>query len=324
MKLGKFRKDKIYSGNALELCRELPDKSISAAITSPPYYKLRDYGTKDVFFGDSYCGQLGQERYPESYIDHLVEIFDELRRVLEDDGVFWLNIGDTYSGEDIPESGIKKKDLMGIPWRVALAMQKAGWWLRSACVWHRPNQMPESVTDRPVIDYETVFLFSKAYNYFYDIDGMRDPYTKPLDRWGGESLIPKGHCAWDEGTGQTTYRERKMRPNEKGRLGRAVWSINTRPNEYSNFASFPEELAEKCMGAVKKDGIVLDPFMGTGTVAVISKKTERNFLGFELNSDFIKLANKRLKTMLVNNSIGDEDIKKESEEKPNQKFFDLD
>ena len=261
----------VMCGDALTILEKLPDSFIQTVITSPPYYGMRDYGIP---------GQIGAERYLDDYIAHLVAIFREVRRTLTDDGTIWINIGDTYTSGNrktrdsdkknparkmdyrppTPE-GLKPKDLIGIPWRLALALLEDGWYLRSDIIWHKPNCQPESVKDRPTRSHEYVFLLSKNERFYYNHSVMKEPDSK------GDGL----------------------------RNLRTVWSINTVPNAYDHSAIFPEGLIEPCVvGGSKEGDIVLDPFFGTGIVGIVSRRLGRCFLGIELNPDFINISLNRL------------------------------
>jgi len=271
--------------------------------------------------------QLGLEKTPKEYVEKMVEIFREIKRILKDDGTVWLNLGDSYAntgcdsskvggftGERIRKKemginpndscqdsqlrqipvGLKPKDLVGIPWSVAFALQKDGWYLRSDIIWHKPNPMPESVTDRPTKSHEYIFLLTKSAKYYYDADAIREPYTEPMNRWGGEKLEAKGQSDWDEGTGQVTYRDRDMRPNDLGRNKRSVWTVNTRPYPEAHFATYPPELITPCILAGSKKGdIVLDPFGGSGTTGYVAEKHGRKFILIELNPKYKELADRR-------------------------------
>jgi DNA modification methylase len=250
----------------------LANETVQCVVTSPPYYGLRDYGVS---------GQIGLEQTPEEYVAKLVDVFREVRRVMREDGTLWLNLGDSYAGSggaggdynkgglkegqphyksnfdtvkskrdakrwgggNLPATGnLKPKDLIGIPWMVAFALRADGWYLRSDIIWHKPNPMPESVRDRPTKSHEYMFLLSKSQHYYYDNEAIREAYTKPLDRWGGDKLVANGTSIYDEGTGQQTYRDRNMRPNANGRNRRTVWTIATSPYSGAHFATFPPAL----------------------------------------------------------------------------------
>jgi len=266
--------------------------------------------------------QIGIEETPEQYIDNLCAVFDEIYRVLNSMGTVWLNLGDTYFSSSLNKhKTLKPKDLIGIPWRVALALQERGWFLRQDIIWHKPNAMPSPSLDRCVTAHEYVFLLSKSGSYFFNADNIKEPYTKPMNRWGGDVLKADGIGSdWDVATGQTTYRNRNMRPDPNGKNCRSVWSINTKPFKDAHFAVMPEELADRCVKAsvssgccsvcympVNKEGLktcacdsdiipcrVLDPFSGAGTTGVVALKHGHNFIGIELNKDYVTIANRRL------------------------------
>lgn len=258
-------------GDSLEILRDLSRETFRCCATSPPYWGLRDYGVRD---------QLGAEETLEEYVAHLVEIFREVRRVLARDGTLWLNLGDSYTsgnrtwraadrknparamGYRPPTPpGLKPKDLIGVPWRVALALQEEGWYLRSDIIWHKPNCQPESVKDRPTRAHEYVFLFSRSERYHYDHEAVREP---------GES-------------------------NGDLRNRRTVWSIKTRPSGGSHSSSFPPELVRPCILAGTEPGdSVLDPFFGSGTVGEVCLDLDRKFLGIELKPEYARLALRRL------------------------------
>ena len=302
--------NEILVGDAIEKLREMPQFSVQCCVTSPPYWGLRDYGI---------AGQIGLERHPHEYVEKMVAVFREVRRVLRDDGTLWLNLGDSYArnggesgGENrellhmdgaqrrmtsIPEgSGLKPKDLVGMPWRVAFALQSDGWFLRSDIIWSKPNPMPESVTDRPTKAHEYLFLMSKGDRYLYDSDAIREPYADAtFDRiaYGCDSTEERLQRH------QPGAKERKdpkyQKLNAKGRNRRTVWSIPTEPFSEAHFATFPEKLVEPCILAGAPAGaVVLDPFMGAGTVALVALKAGRQFIGVELNPEYAKIAEARI------------------------------
>jgi len=264
-------KCEIIVGNALTVLKDYPDDTFRCCVTSPPYWGLRDYGIPN---------QIGAEFELLSYIENLRKIFIEVRRVLTVDGTFWLNIGDSYTSGNrgwratdkknparemnyrppTPE-GLKSKDLIGVPWRVAFALQEDGWYLRSDIIWHKPNCQPESVKDRPTRSHEYFFMFSKSEKYFYDHEAAKEPSNS----------------------------------NGKLRNRRTVWSINTEGFPAAHFATFPPALIEPVIkvGSQKGDR-VLDPFFGSGTVGQVCLNLERRFTGIELNEEYVSLARKRL------------------------------
>lgn len=308
----------ILLGDALETVRTLPSESIDACITSPPYFGLRDYGVD---------GQLGLERSPEEYIQRLVDVFREVRRVLRSCGTLWLVIGDSYAGsakdrkadgthhdgkpskssEYIGTSGghlwrtnapgCKPKDLIGIPWMLAFALRADGWYLRQDIIWSKPNCMPESVRDRCTKSYEHIFLLAKSRQYYFDTDAIREPYTTG-NRNGERRSYPNG-CAssYDKQNGHLTqYGSFAGLPlNPKGRNKRDVWAVNTANYHGAHFAVFPEKLVEPCiLAGAPSGGTVLDPFAGSGTTGVVAKRLGRNFIGIELNPEYRQLAEGRI------------------------------
>ena len=300
----------IINGDARRL--PLADESVQCVVTSPPYWGLRDYGVP---------GQLGLEPTPGEYVARMVEVFREVRRVLRDDGVCWLNLGDTYAGggnggggsfaqDGIRRAepgtdknkamrygprgamdGLKPKDLVGIPWRVAFALQDDGWYLRAECIWHKPNPMPESVKDRPTKAHEQVFLLTKSARYFYDAEAVSEAATQSSGGW--QSRQAKGLIA--HGNSQ------QVRGNIGGVCGpadtrnlRSVWTIATRPYSGAHFATMPPDLARRCIMAGSRPGdIVLDPFGGSGTTAKVALEEGRRAACIELNPAYIELAHGR-------------------------------
>ena len=281
-------------------------------VTSPPYYGLRDYGHE---------GQIGLEETPEEYIAAMVEVFRCVRDVLADDGTLWLNIGDSYAmasmrGENskfsgnvgahsgykegsvklgkrsIP-NGIKAKDLIGIPWMLAFALRADGWYLRQDIIWHKPNPMPESVQDRCTKAHEYIFLLSKSQKYYYDIESIKEPVKQD---WGTRDRSNgKYH---NDGTGLQPHSglEKSYEMANK----RSVWTINTKPYAGAHFAVFPTELIEPCiMAGAPVGGIVLDPFMGSGTTAQVAQDLGRQYLGCELNPEYEPLQKKRLRQLAL-------------------------
>lgn len=269
----------LLHGDSLEQARTLPGGSVDCIVTSPPYYGLRDYGSE---------GQYGLEESPAEYVETMRALFSELRRTLTDDGTLWLNIGDSYG---------KNKQLMGIPWRVAFALQDDGWTLRNAIIWHKPNAMPESVLDRLSCRYETVFMFSKSQRYWYDLDPIREghKYAVPGKRGHGGGSVngtSKGVSATGEG---------HMYGNINGKNPGDVWSINTQPFPGAHFAVFPKELARRCIVAgCKPDGTVLDPFSGSGTTGIVAQENGRKYVGIDISADYLKLS---LETRLQNATL---------------------
>tara|TARA_R110001599_G_scaffold67355_1_gene190396 strand:- start:865 stop:1812 length:948 start_codon:yes stop_codon:yes gene_type:complete len=305
--------NKILQGDVLDRLKDIPDGYVQMVCTSPPYWALRDYGAE---------GQFGLEPTPEGYVEKLVEIGQEIKRVLRDDGTFWLNLGDTYwgggwrgtelnkhsgnvqkghpgshCGDNISmgkgtHSLIKPKDMVGIPWRSAFGLQADGWYLRQDIIWNKPNPMPESVVDRCTKAHEYIFLLSKSKHYYFDSNAIKQPYkenTKPGSQFGGK----KGNSELGMKTklqkSEQGYFEMKDGANMK-----SVWNIPVRPFKGAHFATFPEKIPELCIRAGSKEGdIVLDPFFGSGTTGWVAQRLGRNWLGIELNPDYIKIAEER-------------------------------
>ena len=297
----------IMQGDCLEQLAQMDAQSVHTCATSPPYYGLRDYGVE---------GQIGLEDTPDAYIERLVGVFKEVRRVLRDDGTVWLNLGDSYSGgttgrtdkntggglyqgqqngwtgkethrRHIP-TGLKAKDLLMIPARVALALQADGWYLRSDIIWAKPNPMPEPVTDRPTSAHEHIFLMAKQERYYYDADAIREGMDQEPDRRLRSSTFNKvqkiGHAI-----GKAEYVE------TVGRNRRNVWTVATQPLKEAHFAAFPTKLIEPCiLAGCPKGGTVLDPFAGAGTTLLVADRHNRHGVGIELNPEYCALARRRL------------------------------
>ena len=279
----------IHRGDVRDVLPTLEAGSVQCAITSPPYWGLRDYGVK---------GQIGLEPTPDAYVATMVAVFRDVRRVLRDDGTLWLNLGDSFGA----------KQLLGIPWRVAFALQADGWYLRSDIVWakgvsfcpdYSGSVMPESVTDRPTKSHEYLFLLTKSARYYYDADAVREPHKaaslervkKPLSvKKLDKSRNDISGLQWD---GSPAVASRWTPAG--GRNLRSVWTINPKPYSEAHFATFPTTLVEPCVKAGSKKGdTVLDPFAGSGTTGLVAGKLGREFVGIELNADYIKLANDRI------------------------------
>ena len=272
-------RDLILFGDCKKTLSAFLPKSARMCVTSPPYYGLRNYGGEEK--------QIGQEQSPEEYIKNLVEVFREVRNVLTDDGTLWLNVGDSYynyrpgrgqrlskqtvsnTKQDLPDvcprrgnrlTGLKEKDLIGIPWMLAFALRADGWYLRQDIIWHKPNPMPESVRDRCTKSHEYVFLLSKNQNYYFDVNAIKEPTRRK----------------------------------------RSVWNIQNKPYRGAHFAVYPPELVEPCIKAGSEEGdIILDPFMGSGTTATVAKTLGRDYIGCELHEDYGKLIQKRLNERIV-------------------------
>ena len=291
---------KILQGNCLQTLSSLEEKSVNTCVTSPPYWGLRDYGTDD---------QLGQEETPEKFVENLVNVFREVRRVLRDDGTVWLNLGDSYSSggrktttnqslrgdneygvtRPKPSDGIKEKDLIGIPWRVAFALQADGWYLRQDIIWHKPNPMPESVQDRCTKAHEYIFLLSKSPKYYYDNEAIKEE-TLTQDNQNRDRDTTK----LNNTPGRTKMAGLKTN-NYETRNKRSVWSISTKPYKEAHFATYPPELIKPCiLAGCPEGGTVLDPFGGSGTTAQVSNNLNRNAILCELNPEYVEIAKGRL------------------------------
>lgn len=337
----------ILQGDVIEKLKEIPDDSVQCVVTSPPYWGLRDYGVK---------GQLGLEDTPEEFVANMVAVFREVRRVLRKDGTLWLNIGDSYAnrssaGKGSPThrdrrkdaqqphmkipAGLKSKELIGIPWRLAFALQDDGWYLRQDIIWSKSNPMPESIKDRCTKSHEYMFLLTKSARYHFDHEAIKEPavygnWGSRLD-WESKKSFPdekkngiratgRFPSGWARGDQPHTSRElqtdkehRKTRPSAKrgeftGKTGdlafravtdmrnkRSVWNVATRPYKGAHFATFPEKLIEPCiLAGCPPRGFVLDPFFGSGTTGAVAKRLGRNYIGIELNPEYIKLAEERI------------------------------
>ena len=310
--------DKIFCGNTTDILKTLPSDLVDCCVCSPPYYGLRSYlpeGHPDKAL------EIGLEESPEAYVSKLVDVFREVRRVLKKEGTLWLNIGDSYASNwpcnrrnvigtgSLPNGkrearpprmgdGLKDKDLIGIPWRVAFALQADGWWLRQDIIWSKGNPMPESVTDRCTKSHEYVFLLAKSKKYYYDADAIREPFVYPDRIYNTDTSHQKTASLKEIGnrctSGLHDGREKYGDP-EKGRNKRSVWSINTKPFPQAHFAVMPEALVEPCvMAGCPQNGTVLDPFFGAGTVGAVAKRLGRHFVGIELNPAYIQIATQRL------------------------------
>lgn len=309
----------ILQGDAVTVLKGLDAGVINTCITSPPYYGLRDYGV---------AGQIGLEETPEQYISKLVEVFREVRRVLRDDGTCWVNIGDSYCNtngyaraqpkfqrqgrNDAPandrdltqlhKAGFKTKDLIGIPWMLAFALRADGWYLRQDIIWAKPNPMPESVTDRCTKSHEYIFLLSKSKQYYYDNKAIMEPasygeeHANKVTSWGTNRKHPNKANVADYAFIGDNHTTSKMKDGSYGRNKRDVWTVTTKPYTEAHFATFPKELIEPCVRAgAPAGGVVLDPFMGSGTTAVVALQNNRRFVGIELNPAYINIAEKRIK-----------------------------
>jgi DNA modification methylase len=241
--------------------------SVNCCVTSPPYFGLRDYGNDE---------QIGLEETPEAFVESMVNVFREVKRVLADDGTLWLNLGDSYG---------KEKQLIGIPWRVALALQADGWYLRQDIIWSKPNPMPESVTDRCTKAHEYIFLLSKKPKYFYDAEPIREPIKETSGSINGAPL--RGDHVMTEGGRKT---ESRQYDEIKGANKRSVWNVNTQPYAGAHFATFPPDLIKPCiMAGCPTGGTVLDPFGGSGTTGMVALELGRSAELIELNPDYVEI-----------------------------------
>jgi len=309
--------NKIYNMDCLEGLKQLPDNSINCCVTSPPYWGLRDYGVE---------GQLGLESTPEEYVTKMVEVFREVKRVLRDDGTLWLNLGDSYAnanpgsggqcklygaGRNMTEarytnikrdvSSLKPKDLVGIPWMVAFALRADGWYLRQDIIWHKPNAMPESVKDRCTKAHEYIFLLTKNSKYYFNSDLIREPNQ---DKYDGKRGTTKTRTKFQSAMRTMSDKEEMKKYSTQGRNKRTVWNVPTKPFKDAHFAVFPPALIEPCiLAGCPEGGVVLDPFMGSGTTGMVAAMHQRNFIGFELNPEYCKMAEKRIEPYLMQQTI---------------------
>lgn len=277
--------DFIEFGDCRDIMRGWAKEGIRAqtCVTSPPYFGLRDYGVD---------GQIGLEQTPDEYVAAMVEVFRCVRDVLADDGTLWLNIGDSYGGS---------KQLIGVPWRVAFALQADGWYLRQDIIWHKPNPMPESVRDRCTKAHEYIFLLSKSDRYFFDSEAMREPCSEDMQR-----RAAKGHTRGAGGKIDASRQDADTLRGEhakvidvsRGRNRRSVWSVPVRPYKGAHFATFPPALIEPCILAGSRVGnVVLDPFMGSGTTAAVARQHGRKYIGCELNEAYGDLQDERIRSV---------------------------
>jgi DNA modification methylase len=324
---------RIITGDCLSILPTLPDHSVNCCVTSPPYFGLRDYG---------HDGQIGLEPTPDEYVSKMVQVFREVRRVLRDDGTLWLNLGDSYAaqrgGSPMPAEtlaggisghgdkvakrgresaylphrnaaslGLKHKDLIGIPWRVAFALQADGWYLRQDIIWHKPNPMPESVTDRCTKAHEYVFLLSKSERYHFDAEAIAEPAANPegFKYEGGYREMMQhnereGRLRADGSTAQHSRTETGAVPHFASGHGdkrnkRSVWTVSPKPFKGAHFATFPTELILPCvLAGCPAGGTVLDPFNGAGTSGLVALSNGRNYVGIELNPEYVALSMERM------------------------------
>ena len=303
---GNIMRNTILYGDCRNTLKQF-DEQARTCVTSPPYYGLRNYGNEE--------NQIGQENTPEEFIDQLVSVFKEVRNVLTDDGTLWVNLGDSYynyrpgkgqsypkqsvskTNQDLPTQcnkrgnkleGLKEKDLIGIPWMFAFAMRSDGWYLRQDIIWHKPNPMPESVKDRSTKSHEYIFLLSKNKKYYYDNEAIKEPVKKDWgtrDRTQGKYHNPGSGLVPHSGLSKSYDRKNK----------RDVWSITNKPYKGSHFAVFPPDLITPCILAGSEKGdIILDPFMGSGTTAMVAKQLGRDYIGCELHEEYSNLIDQRV------------------------------
>lgn len=280
--------NKILQGDVKQRLKDIEDNSIQLIVTSPPYYKLRKYSKTE----QTAAKEIGQEVSVDQYVKDLTEIFECLKPKLKENGLFWLNLGDTYIN----------KEQQGVPWRVALSLMNSGWILRSDVIWHKPNAMPSSVTSRPTVDHEYFFMFSKSKSYYYDADSIREPnitFTDKSKMKGGRKHFGKVNGTPENGKngGNSNLHNGRWDQafNPKGRNKRTVWSIPLSKFRGAHFAVFPEKLVEPPILASTKPGdTVLDPFAGSGTAGVVAKRLGRNFVGIELVPEFAEMAQRRI------------------------------
>jgi len=316
----------LLQGHCLEVLRTLPTESVQTCITSPPYFGLRDYGCD---------GQIGLESTPDSFVASLVDVFAEVHRVLKKDGTLWLNLGDSYAaqrgGTSMPAEtlaggvggkgdksahrghdgasghahrnasniGLKHKDLIGIPWRVAFALQSYGWYLRQDIIWHKPNPMPESVTDRCTKAHEYIFLLSKSDRYFYDNESIKEESKSQSKgiRFGGNKYGDNPDIKYATRSGNVS--KEYLMSNK-----RSVWTVNTKPYKGAHFAVYPTELIRPCVLAGSRAGdVVLDPFNGSGTTGFVSIEERRKYIGIDINPEYLAIAEARIKSAQVQETM---------------------
>lgn len=322
----------VINGDCRDELMKMADQSVHCCVTSPPYFGLRDYGHGD---------QIGLEPTPDEFVAAMVSVFREVKRVLRDDGTLWLNLGDSYSrspakggsgpggkNEDRwgyggaqsakvgssdgavgradrpgPRSGgLGEKQLLGIPWRVAFALQADGWYLRQDIIWHKPNPMPESVQDRCTKAHEYIFMFSKSPRYYFDSEAIKEPATA---RPPGNKKPTKGGRNYEDGATEhrTAANLHNIGPRET-RNKRSVWTVATKPFKEAHFATFPSDLIEPCiLAGCPQDGVVLDPFFGAGTTGLVARNHGRRAVGIELNPEYVILSKLRLGIVMTDNEL---------------------
>lgn len=281
--------NQIFVGNSLLTLQAMPANSVDCIVTSPPYFGQRDYGVN---------GQIGNEKTPNEYIENLVSIFSECRRVLKDTGSLWLNLGDKYHNGN----------LLGMPWRVAIALQDDGWILRNDIIWHKPNAMPHSAKNRLTTDHEYIFFFTKkSKDYFYDQDAIREEhvtFSENSKMKGGRNHFGKNGGTPEKGKngGSSNLHDGRwdqaFHPN--GRNKRTVWNVALSKFRGAHFAVFPEKLIEPCiLAGCPKNGLVMDPFFGAGTTGFVANQNSRKFVGLEINPEYAEIAKDRLSSVQI-------------------------
>jgi len=289
--------DTVLLGDSWTVARSLPSNYVQCIVTSPPYFGHREYSDHEELAQM----ELGREEEPAAYVRRLVFLFEELRRVLRENGTLWLNLGDTY----------RKEQLLGMPWRVALGLQDAGWIMRSEIIWNKPNAMPSSVKNRPTTAHEHIFLFAKSKDYFYNADAIREPhvtFTEASKMRGGRNHFGKRNGTPENGKNKDNPNLHNGRWDQAfhplGRNKRTVWDISLGKFRDTHFAVFPESLVKTCILAGTSEGdLVLDPFMGSGTSAYVAKKLGRHFLGIELVPRYAEMTMKRVASVTYQPSL---------------------
>ena len=313
---------RIILGDCIAGMKTLPDDCIHTCVTSPPYFGLRDYGGGDE--------EIGQEDTVDGYVQKMVEVFREVRRILRDDGTLWLNLGDSYMSakncapppqtvggqrgmpsDFIPanrkdQKGLKTKDLIGIPWRVAFALQADGWYLRQDIIWNKPNPMPESVEDRCTKAHEYIFLLSKKSHYYYDHEAIKEPLAPSSVSRLQQNIDEQVGSARANGGEKTNGNMKAVGDLSSGlKNKRSVWTVNAKGYKGAHFAVYPKELIAPCvLAGCPVGGTVFDPFTGSGTTAVVALNNGRNYVGTELNPEYVKIAEDRIREEVANSLQG--------------------
>ena len=274
----KSNSTELHLGSALEVLKTFDNEIVDCVVTSPPYYNLRDYQNDQ---------QLGMEKSPVQYVANLVEIFNEIKRILKDDGVVWLNLGDTYA---------KDKNLLGIPWRVAFALQESGWYLRSDIIWQKTSILPESVKDRCTKSHEYIFMLTKSQNYYYNAEAIKEP-TVSKDNYTRDRDNPNNK------TNTTAGRSRmggKKHNNYETRNKRSVWTMAPHVSKDYHFATYPKELPMNCIKAsCRENGLVLDPFVGSGTTVQVAEILGRKSVGIDIQHKYLDLCLKKIQQKTI-------------------------